>query len=154
MSHPITPENVTRAELSNGIVILVKENHTNASVTLRGRLRAGAMYETDAVAGLADFTASSLQRGTKKYTFQQLNELYDSVGMSFGVGSGTETASFGGKSLTEDFESLLGIAEQVLREPADRGGFQLRRGGPGRELLGMHAFQLRKQLDLAREQRL
>src|SRR5436309_115670 len=117
MSHPITPENVTRAELSNGIVILVKENHTNASVTLRGRLRAGAMYETDAVAGLADFTASSLQRGTKKYTFQQLNELYDSVGMSFGVGSGTETASFGGKSLTEDFESLLGIAEQVLREP-------------------------------------
>lgn len=117
MSHPITPENVTRAELSNGIVILVKENHTNASVTLRGRLRAGSMYETDAAAGLADFTASSLQRGTKKYTFQQLNELYDSVGMSFGVGSGTETASFGGKALTEDFEGLLGIAEQVLREP-------------------------------------
>lgn len=117
MTHPITPENVTRAELSNGIVVLVKENHTNASVTLRGRLRAGAMYENDATAGLAGFTASALQRGTKKFTFQQLNELYDSVGMSFGVGSGTETASFGGKSLTEDFETLLGIAEQVLREP-------------------------------------
>src|SRR5436190_2077601 len=39
MSHPITPENVTRAELANGIVILVKENRTNASITLRGRLR-------------------------------------------------------------------------------------------------------------------
>lgn len=117
MTHPITPENVTRAELSNGIVILVKENHTNASVTMRGRLRTGAMYETDATAGLASFTASSLQRGTKKFTFQQLNELYDSAGMSFGVGSGTETGSFGGKSLTEDFETLLGIAEQVLREP-------------------------------------
>lgn len=117
MSHPITPENVTRAELSNGIVVLVKENHTNASVTLRGRLRAGAMYETDATAGLASFTAASLQRGTKKFTFQELNELYDGAGMSFGVGSGTETASFGGKALTEDFESLLGIAEQILLEP-------------------------------------
>jgi zinc protease len=117
MSHPITPENVTRAELSNGIVVLVKENHTNASITLRGRLRAGAMYETDATAGLASFTASALQRGTRKFTFPQLNELYDGAGMSFGVGSGTETASFGGKALTEDFETLLGIAGQVLREP-------------------------------------
>jgi len=117
MSHPITPENVTRAELSNGIVVLVKENHTNASITLRGRLRAGAMYESDALAGLASFTASSLQRGTKKFTFQQLNELYDGVGMSFGVGSGTEITSFAGKALTEDFEGLFGIAEQVLREP-------------------------------------
>lgn len=117
MSHPITPENVTRAELANGIVVLVKENHTNASITLRGRLRAGAMYETDATAGLASFTASALQRGTKKFTFQQLNELYDSRGMSFGAGAGTETASFGGKSLSEDFETLLGVAEQVLRDP-------------------------------------
>src|SRR5258708_901064 len=117
MSHPITPENVTRAELANGIVILVKENHTNASITLRGRLRAGAMYEADATAGLAGFTASSLQRGTKKFTFQQLNQLYDNVGMSFGVGAGTEGGTFGGKALTEDFETLLGIAEQVLREP-------------------------------------
>ncbi|MCC7163337.1 MAG: insulinase family protein [Anaerolineae bacterium] len=117
MSHPITPENVTRAELKNGIVVLVKENRTNGSITLRGRLRAGAMYETDITAGLASFTASSLQRGTKKFTFQQLNELYDSLGTSFGVGAGTEIATFGGKSLTEDFPTLLNVAEQVLREP-------------------------------------
>lgn len=117
MTHPITPENVTRAELSNGITVLVKENHTNASISLRGRLRAGGMYETDATAGLASFTASSLQRGTKKYTFQKLNELYDGAGMSFGVSAGTETASFSGKALTEDFETLLGIAGQVLLQP-------------------------------------
>jgi zinc protease len=117
MTHPITPENVTRAELSNGITVLVKENHTNASISLRGRLRAGGMYETDATAGLASFTASALQRGTKKYTFQKLNDLYDSAGMSFGVSAGTEIASFGGKALTEDFEALLGIADQVLLYP-------------------------------------
>ncbi|RIK26030.1 MAG: insulinase family protein [Chloroflexi bacterium] len=117
MTHPITPENVTRAELSNGITVLVKENHTNASISLRGRLRAGGMYETDATAGLASFTASSLQRGTRKYTFQKLNELYDNAGMSFSAAAGTETASFGGKALTEDFEALLEIAGQVLLQP-------------------------------------
>lgn len=117
MTHPITPENVTRAELANGIVVLVKENHTNASISLRGRLRAGAIYETDATAGLAEFTASALQRGTKKYTFQKLNELYDNAGMSFGVSAGTETGSFGGKSLSEDFEALLDVAVQILLHP-------------------------------------
>jgi zinc protease len=117
MTHPITPENVTRAELSNGITVLVKENHTNASISLRGRLRAGGMYETDATAGLASFTAAALQRGTKKYTFQKLNELYDNAGMSFSVSAGTETAGFNGKALSEDFEALLGIAEQVLLQP-------------------------------------
>lgn len=117
MTHPITPENVTRAELANGIVVLVKENRTNASVSLRGRIRAGAMYESDATAGLASFTAASLQRGTKKYTFQKLNELYDNAGMSFGASAGTENVTFGGKSLSEDFETLLGIGEQILRYP-------------------------------------
>lgn len=117
MTHPITPENVTRAELSNGITVLVKENHTNASISLRGRLRAGGMYESDATAGLASFTASALQRGTKKYTFRKLNELYDNAGMSFGISAGTETASFSGKALTEDFEALLEIAEQVVLHP-------------------------------------
>lgn len=117
MSHPITPENVTRAELANGITVLVKENPTNGSISLRGRLRAGSMYETDATAGLAAFTASSLQRGTKKYSFQKLNEIYDNAAMSFGVSAGTETASFGGKALTEDFGALLDVAEQVLCYP-------------------------------------
>lgn len=117
MTHPITPENVTRAELKNGIVVLVKENHTNASISLRGRLRAGALYETDATAGLAVFTAAALQRGTRKYSFQKLNELYDRAGMSLSVSAGTDYAGFGGKSLTEDFPALLGIAEQVLRNP-------------------------------------
>lgn len=117
MTHPITPENVTRVEFSNGITALFKENFTNASISLRGRLRAGAMYETDTLAGLASFTAVALQRGTQKYSFQKLNELYDNAGMSFGVSAGTETASFGGKALTEDFEALLEIAAQALLQP-------------------------------------
>lgn len=117
MTHPITPENVTRVEFSNGITALLKENFTNASISLRGRLRAGAMYETDTLAGLASFTAVALQRGTQKYSFQKLNELYDNAGMSFGVSAGTETASFGGKALTEDFEALLEIAAQALLQP-------------------------------------
>ncbi len=117
MTLPITPENVTRVGLDNGIVVLIKENHTNPSISVRGRLRAGAMYDTDQTAGLAEFTSAALNRGTRKFTFQKLNETFDRVGMRFGVGSGTESAGFYGKSLTEDFDLLLTVAEQMLLEP-------------------------------------
>jgi zinc protease len=50
-------------------------------------------------------------------TFQKLNDTLDRAGMSFSVGAGTESATFGGKSLVEDFDKLLNIAEQVLLHP-------------------------------------
>jgi zinc protease len=117
MTPPITPENVARIVLDNGIVVLVKENHSNASVSLRGRLRAGSMYEADKTAGLAQFTAGALNRGTRKFTFQRLNATLDGVGMSLGVGAGTESAGFYGKALVEDFELLLTLAEEMLLHP-------------------------------------
>jgi zinc protease len=117
MTLPITPENVTRVVLENGIVVLVKENHANASVSLRGRLRAGAMYETDRTAGLAQFTAAALNRGTGKYTFRRLNTTFDRVGMTLGAGAGTESASLYGKSLAEDFDLLLTMAFEMLLRP-------------------------------------
>lgn len=114
---PITPETVTRVTLDNGLTILVKDNPTNASVTLRGRLRAGGVFDTPQTAGLARLTTAALQRGTRKRTFQQLNEELDRYGMSFGIGAGTETIGFGGRALVEDFDRLLDLAADVLMHP-------------------------------------
>jgi zinc protease len=114
---PITPETITRVVLDNGIVVLVQENHTTPAITMRGRLRAGAMFDTDKTSGLAHFTTAALQRGTRKLTFQKLNAELDRRGMSFGVSAGMETSGFYGKALVEDFERLLEIAADVLRHP-------------------------------------
>ncbi len=117
MTAPISPENITRVVLGNGVVVLVKENHANPSVSFRGRLRAGAMYETDQTAGLAQFTGAALNRGTKKYTFQKLNETLDRVGMSLGAGAGVDYLGFSGKCLKEDLDLWLGVAAEVLLRP-------------------------------------
>ncbi|MCX7838289.1 MAG: insulinase family protein [Anaerolineae bacterium] len=114
---PITPETVTRVTLDNGLTILVKYNPNNASVTLRGRLRAGGMFDTSQTTGLAHFTTAALQRGTRKRTFQKLNEELDRYGMSFGIGAGTETIGFSGKALVEDFDRLLDVVADVLMHP-------------------------------------
>lgn len=111
---PITPETVARTTLDNGLVVLVKNNPNNPSVTLRGRVRAGGLYDTDKTAGLAHFASAAFQRGTRKRTFQKLNEELDRAGMSFGIGAGMETIGFSGKSLVEDFDQLLDITSDVL----------------------------------------
>ena len=114
---PITPESVTRVRLDNGLTLLVKENHNNASITLRGRIRAGGLYDTDRTAGLAHLAVAALQRGTRKRTFKKLNEELDRYGMSFGIGAGMETIGFSGKSLVEDFDRLLDLAADVVMHP-------------------------------------
>ncbi|HEX7589165.1 MAG TPA: pitrilysin family protein [Anaerolineae bacterium] len=114
---PITPETVKRVTLDNGIVLLVKDNPNNPSVTMRGRLRAGGLFDTDKTAGLAHLATAALQRGTRKRTFQKLNEELDRTGISFGVGAGMETIGFSGKALVEDFDGLLDVTADVLLHP-------------------------------------
>jgi len=111
------PETITRRELSNGIVVLVRENHASPSVVIDADLRVGALWETRAKAGLADFTASALMRGTERRSFAEIYEQIESVGASLGMSGGTHTSGFGGKSLAEDLSLLLDIASDALRHP-------------------------------------
>jgi len=115
--NPIGPETIHRAVLPNGITVLVYENFITPAVTLRGRLQAGGMYDPEEGIGLANLTASSVQRGTAKFTFQAINERLDRLGMAFGIGGNVEVVGFSGRALVEDLDAWLEIASQVLIAP-------------------------------------
>jgi zinc protease len=111
------PQDIVRHQLSNGIVVLVRENHSSPSVVVSGYLRVGAYDEQAERAGLAAFTANALMRGTVNRTFDQIYEELESVGASVGVSGGTHTTGFGTKSLVEDLPLTLGVLADVLRRP-------------------------------------
>lgn len=111
------PETIARRELSNGIVVLVRENHTSPSVVIDGDLRVGALWEKREKAGLADFVGSALMRGNERRAFGEIYEAIESVGASFGIGGGTHTTGFHGKCLAEDLGLLFEIAADSLRRP-------------------------------------
>ncbi|MBI5033690.1 MAG: insulinase family protein [Chloroflexi bacterium] len=115
---PITPETITRTVLDNGIVLLLKQNPHNPSISLRGRLRAGALYDTNATSGLANFSTIACARGTARRTFQDLNAEMDRSAMSLSFVAGMEMIGFGAKSLTADFDHLLDVMADVLMHPA------------------------------------
>jgi len=110
-------DDITRVELSNGMVVMARENPNSQAVTLRGYLIAGSLFDPEEKLGLADFVASALMRGTAKREFRAIYDSLESIGASFGFSGGTHTAGFGGRSLSEDLPLLLDILSEGLRRP-------------------------------------
>ena len=110
-------QTITRAELPNGIVLLVYENHASPSFVMEGTMLAGAVSEPPQLSGLADLTSRMLMRGTEKRPFAQIYEELESNGASLGFGSGYHTISFSANALIEDFDLLLDMINQSLRAP-------------------------------------
>lgn len=112
------PDDITRVELPNGIIVLARPNFNSPSVFFNGYLAVGSLFNNDEKLGLADFTASALMRGTAKRDFQQLYDDLETVGAGLGFSGGTHTTGFSGRSLVEDLDTLLGILSEALRQPA------------------------------------
>ncbi|HEX6305582.1 MAG TPA: pitrilysin family protein [Anaerolineales bacterium] len=111
------PEDVTRAKLSNGIVVLARANFNSPSVVVSGYLPVGNLFDPDEKLGLAGFTASALMRGTTLRSFREIYDALESVGASMGFNGGTHSTGFGGRSLVEDLDLLLEMLNETIRRP-------------------------------------
>ncbi|PWH15683.1 MAG: insulinase family protein [Anaerolineae bacterium] len=110
-------DDITRVELPNGIVILVRSNFNSPSVVLNGYLQVGSLFDPPEKLGLASFTADSLLLGTRSFDYNTIYDLLESAAASLGFDGGTHTTSFGGRSLVEDFDTLCKIFASALKEP-------------------------------------
>ncbi len=111
------PQDITRVELPNGIVVLARANFNSPSVALGGYIQAGSIFDPDEKLGLADFTSAALMRGTAQHDFQAIYDALESVGAGLGFDCGTHTIGFGGKALAEDLDLLLSILAEAIRQP-------------------------------------
>ena len=115
-SEPL-PAGVIRAELDNGITVLMRPRHTSPAFALAGRVPFGAYLDTDDTAGLTSLTSSSLRRGTRAHTFQELNRTLDSVGASLTFSTGHDELSVGGRCLSDDLDLVISLLSEMLAEP-------------------------------------
>ncbi len=111
------PNNITRMELPNGIVLLIYQNVAGATAVMEGVVRAGALYDPPGQDGLADFTADLLMRSTQKRSFDQIFDALESVGASLDFGSGRHTTQFSAHGLVEDLDLMLDLLGESLRRP-------------------------------------
>ena len=111
------PDDITRLELSNGIVLLSRANFNSPSVVIQGYLPVGSLLDPDEKLGLAGFSAAALMRGTQRRDFQQIYASLESAGASLGISGGTHTTGFHGKALAEDLGLLCDLLADALRRP-------------------------------------
>lgn len=111
------PDSIHHYELDNGITVLVYQNSATESVVVEGLIRAGALVESRDQAGLADFTAELLLRGTERRSFDEIYEEIEAVGATLHFGGGRHLTDFSGGGLVEDLDLLLDLLAQSIRRP-------------------------------------
>ena len=110
-------DDITRVLLPNGITLLARTNFNSPSVVFGGYLQCGSLFDPDEKLGLADFTASSLLRGSEKRDFQKIFDDLESSGANLSFSAGGHTAGFTGRCLSEDLPLLFDLLAEALRHP-------------------------------------
>jgi zinc protease len=108
----------TRTVLGNGITLLTKRTSTTPAVTLVANARAGSVYDPARLEGLAHFVSRTIDRGTNKYSADELAELLDSRGITLTSSITRHTVSLACTCLVEDVDAVLGLLGEILMRPA------------------------------------
>jgi zinc protease len=110
---------VERVTLSNGLVVLLLEDHDLPVVEFGLVLRAGMRHEPAGKAGLAALTAEVLRAGgSASYPGAQFNAQCELLGMDLEVRNDADSGLAGFSCPREHLKPALALFAQLLREPA------------------------------------
>jgi len=108
-------------DLPNGLHVIVLEDHRLPLVTLQMSITgAGGYYDPADHIGLASFTASLMREGTTTKTSAQISQQLETIAASVTVSAGLSSQSGGlsASCLTENLDTVMAIASDVLLNPA------------------------------------
>jgi zinc protease len=109
---------VTRFRLDNGISVIVQESQATPTVALRASVTAGLLVEPAERPGLAGVTATMLSRGTERRSALEFATALEDVGAGLSAGADALTTTVLGHALTRDFDMVLDLLAEMLRQPA------------------------------------
>lgn len=111
------PDDITRKELPNGIIVLSRPNFNSPTLSIKGYIHSGSYYDPDEKLGLGYLTALGLMNGTLNHDFQSLYNEIESVGAHLSFSAGTLTTAFSAHCLSEDLNLMLNLIAESLRTP-------------------------------------
>ena len=111
------PDDITRKELPNGIIVLSRPNFNSPTLSIKGYIHSGCYFDPDEKLGLGYLTAHGLMNGTLNHDFQSLYNEIESVGARLSFSAGTLTTAFSAHCLSEDLTLILNLIAESLRTP-------------------------------------
>src|SRR2546422_5123599 len=116
----VTLPKPSEATLSNGLTVLIMENHRLPLISLQFNLSgAGPVFEPANVPGLAGITAQMLREGTKTRTSVQIAEQMDQLGASISAAApfGDPGTVLNASGLSDNFEQWFALTNDLLLNP-------------------------------------
>ncbi len=116
----VTLPRATEATLSNGLTVLIMENHRLPLISLQYSLSgAGPIFEPSNVPGLAGITAQMLRQGTTSKSSVQIAEQIDQLGASISAGAtfGSSTTAINASGLSDNFDQWFALTNDILLNP-------------------------------------
>src|SRR5437899_951759 len=116
----VTLPRATEATLSNGLTVLIMENHRLPLISLQYSLSGtGPIFEPSNVPGLAGITAQMLREGTTRKSSVQIAEQIDQLGASIGAaaGFGSAVTAVNASGLSDNFDQWFGLTNDILLNP-------------------------------------
>lgn len=108
---------IIRLVIPNGITILCRANFNSPTISIKGYLHSGSIFDPTEKLGVSYLTAFGLMTGTHNYNFQGLYNEVESIGASLSFSSGTLTTSFSAHCLSEDLALILSLIAECLCSP-------------------------------------
>ncbi|HKQ99670.1 MAG TPA: pitrilysin family protein, partial [Pyrinomonadaceae bacterium] len=108
----------SRTRLENGATLLLLENRATPTISLRGSFRAGSYFEPRDKPGLAQITASMLERGTQKRSKFELAGDLENVGAQLAFSADPFAVNVAARALSKDLPLIINAISEMLREPA------------------------------------
>lgn len=108
---------IDRAELSNGLPLLVAQTDRLPVVTMAAILPAGAVQENDERAGLARFTSSLLESGAAGRTAVEIAEEVEALGVRLETSASWDRTLVGYTAMSSRAQAATKILEQLIRSP-------------------------------------
>ena len=110
----ITP---TRVVTENGMTVLIVDQPSLPIVTVTVLMKAGAVYDTDAKAGLSYMVADMLDEGTKARTAVQLAEQIEFIGGELTAQGGEDYTTVTLRVLKKDTDLGFTLLADILMNP-------------------------------------
>lgn len=109
---------IQKFEFSNGLRLLVKEDHRLPFVEFRAVFQGGVLAETAAKSGLTQLTGKLLLKGTKRRSSEDIAKEIESVGGSIDSYGGNNSFGVNCEVLSSDLDTGLDLLADVLLNPA------------------------------------
>ncbi|MDP2316192.1 MAG: pitrilysin family protein [Pseudomonadota bacterium] len=107
----------TQATLSNGLTVVVAENHEVPLAWVRLAFRTGSLGDPAGKEGLAAVTLDMMNEGAGEYDAIGLSNALMRLGSDLGTGAGDDGATVSASGLTANLDATLDLFSTVLLDP-------------------------------------